>query len=95
MRACLQLTTGYIDDKCPADPGNTNTKYGNYPTLLNLPITPATNYCAAPAGVPYCVLGQQESWSAYRCVLLNTNTQSDPRIGSTSSKSYSKGVICA
>ena len=73
--ACLQLTTGFIDDKCPADPGNTNTKYGNYPTLLNLPITPETNYCAAPAGVPYCTLHQQESWSAYRCVPLKPFTQ--------------------
>ena len=59
-----QVTTGYVDDSSTclsSDPVDKNTAYGNYPTLLNGPLSSAVS-CKAP--VPFCVPHVQATWSA-------------------------------
>ena len=58
------MTTGYVDDSSTclsSDPVDKNTAYGNYPTLLNGPLSSAVS-CKAP--VPFCVPHVQATWSA-------------------------------
>ena len=64
---CPQVSTGYVDDSAAclaANPGDGHKSYGNYPTLLNAPLSGA-HQCVAP--VPYCTPNVQAAWSAYRC----------------------------
>ena len=64
---CPQVSTGYVDDSAAclaANPGDGHKSYGNYPTLLNAPLSGA-HQCVAP--VPYCTPNVQATWSAYRC----------------------------